>query len=191
MSVYLKGGIVAILVALGCVAWYLSNQDALPVNQSPARFKALDAMEKEGVPDFELKRIDGTPLKLSDFRGKIVILNFWASWCNPCVEEFPSMMKLIEEFKGDVAVVAVTSEESKVDVETFMKAFALPKPNFEVVWDADKAVMQKYGVEKVPESFLVGRDGKLLRKVTGVENWNSPDAIEFFKLLLAKKAAHP
>ena len=63
--------------------------------------------------------------------------------------------------------------------------------NFEVVWDADKAVMQKYGVEKVPESFLVGRDGKLLRKVTGVENWNSPDAIEFFKLLLAKKAAHP
>jgi peroxiredoxin len=189
MNAYVKGGIVAILVALGCVAWYLSNQDALPVNQSPARFKALDAMEKEGVPDFELAQMDGKKLRLSDYRGKIVILNFWASWCNPCVEEFPSMMKLIEEFKGEVVIVAVSSEESKPDIETFMKAFQLPKPNFNVVWDPDKAVMQKYGVEKVPESFLVGRDGKLIRKVMGIENWNTPDAIEFFRLLLAGKKA--
>ena len=186
MSAYVKGGIVAIAIIIGCYAWYHFNQDALPVNQSPAQFKSLEVMEKEGVPDFELPKFDGAKLKLADYRGKIVIVNFWASWCNPCVEEFPSMMKLIEEMKGDVVVIAVTGEESKPDVEAFMKAFALPKPNFHVVWDADKAVMQKYGVEKVPESFLVGKDGKLLRKVTGIDNWSTPGAIEFFKDLVAK-----
>ena len=186
MNAYIKGGLVAILIIVGCLTWYYLNQDTLPVNQSPAQFKSLAVMEKEGVPDFALSEIGGGNVKLADYRGKIVIVNFWASWCNPCVEEFPSMMKLIEELKGDVVIVAVTSEESKSDIETFMKAFALPKPNFHVVWDTDKAVMQKYGVEKVPESFLVGRDGKLLRKITGTENWNSPGAVAFFKDLLAK-----
>ncbi len=185
MSPYLKGGIAAVLAVIGVFLWYSANVSKLPVNQSPAGFKVIDKMETDGVPDFTLNRMDGSPLKLSDLKGKLVIVNFWASWCNPCVEEFPSMMKLIDQFKGEIVIVAVTSEDQKSDIEAFMKAFALPKPNFEVVWDQDKSVMQKFGVEKVPESFIVGRDMKLLRKVTGVEDWSSRDAVEFFKELLA------
>ena len=188
MSPYIKGAIAAVVIAGAVLAWYQAKVSTLPVNQSPAKFGLITKMEKEGAPDFSSEKIgEGKPLKLSDYKGKIVILNFWASWCNPCVEEFPSMMKLIETVGSDVVIVAVSGDDEKKDVETFMKAFGLPKPGFDVVWDKDKAIMQAYGVEKVPESFIIARDGRLIRKVLGIENWASPDAIAYFERL--KKGA--
>ena len=190
MNAYVKGGIASVIAIVACFAWYELNKGALPVNQSPPHFKLIDEMEKNGVPDFELPRVEGEgSVKLSTERLKsIVIVNFWASWCNPCVEEFPSMMKMIEELHGQVKIIAITSEESKSDIETFLKAFGLPKENFEVVWDKDKAVMQRFGVEQVPESFIVEKNGKLLRKIAGTENWSTPDAIAFFKDLFEKNS---
>jgi peroxiredoxin len=143
-------------------------------------------METEGVPEIALTNIDGKPVKLSDYRGKIVIVNFWASWCNPCVEEFPSMMKLMSQFSNDVVVFAVSEDDNREDIQAFMKAMGLPKPGFEIVWDEKKENMKAWGVEKVPETFLVGRDGKLIRKVLGIENWANEDAIGYFKMLVAK-----
>ena len=190
MNAYVKGGIVAVIAIIGCLTWYEMEKGGLPVNQSPSHFKLIDDMEKNGVPDFELPRVIGEgSVKLSAERAKsIVIVNFWASWCNPCVEEFPSMMKMIDELHGDVKIIAITSEESRTDIDSFLKAFGLPKENFEVVWDKDKSVMQKFGVEQVPESFIVGKNGKLLRKIAGTENWSTPDAIAFFKDLFEKNS---
>lgn len=185
MNVYLKGAIAALLVAGLIYTWYRVNESKLPANQSPAEFKTLSQMESEGVPDFELERMDGTKLRLSDLKGKLLIVNFWASWCDPCVEEFPSMVRLAEKMKGDLVIVAVSTDEQRADIEPFLKAFSVPDEGFEVVWDSEHKVMEMYGVKKIPESFIVGTDFRLARKIVGIENWDSDNAIAFFRALKA------
>ena len=101
------------------------------------------------------------------------------------------MVKLMSQFSKDVVVFAVSEDETREDMQAFMKAMGLPKPGFEIVWDEKKANMPLWGVEKVPESFLVGRDGKLIRKVLGIENWANEDAISYFKMLIAKGVEQP
>lgn len=184
MNVYVKGAIVAVILAAALFAWYQAKEPNLPVNQSPQGFQLIKQMETQGVPEIELEKLDGTKLALSSLRGKIVIVNFWASWCNPCTEEFPSLVKLVGQFKDDVVVLAVSEDDSKDDIQAFLKAMGFPKPGFEVVWDKTKENMPKWGVEKVPETFLVGRDGKLIRKVLGIDNWANDDSVGYFKMLI-------
>jgi peroxiredoxin len=184
LNAYIKGGIAAVVAAIAIYLVYQANEHKLPANQTPDSFKLLKKMENEGVPDFELERLDGSKLKLSDLKGKLVVVNFWASWCNPCVEEFPSMVLLGDKMKERVVVVAVSTDDNRADIETFVKLFKLPRPGFEIVWDKDKKVMNQYGVAKIPESFIVGTDGKLKRKFIGVENWSSDDALMYFRMLL-------
>jgi thiol-disulfide isomerase/thioredoxin len=187
MNAYIKGGIAAVVVAVAIFAWYKANEGSLPVNQSPAEFLQIKKMETVGVPDFTLERMDGTLLKLSDLKGKVVVVNFWASWCNPCVEEFPSLVKLAEKGKGKVVVVAVSTDEQRKDIEPFLKLFSLPKPGFEIVWDKDHKIMNEYAVGKIPESYIVKPDFRLARKILGVENWDSDDALMFFDMIFTGK----
>lgn len=183
MNAYVKGGIAALIVIVSLFMVYKMNEGKLPVNQSPAEFNIITQMETVGVPDFTLPRLDGTTLTLSSLKGKLIVVNFWASWCNPCVEEFGSMVKLAERMGGDVVVVAVSTDENKSDIEPFLKVFGLPKPGFEVVWDSDGKWKNIYGVQKVPESFLVKADFRLARKIIGIENWGSDEAVRFFKMM--------
>lgn len=184
MNAYVKGGIVVVLLLAGIFFWYQHNLESFDVNRPPDKFQMLDQMEKDGVPDFTVSRMDGSSVKLSEYRGKIVVVNFWASWCNPCVEEFPSMVKLVETFKGEVVVLAISTDDHKEDIDSFIRVFGLPKKGFEVLWDKDKTVMNQFGVDKIPESFIVGKDMKLLRKVLGIEDWSSTGAIAYFASLL-------
>ncbi len=187
MNAYIRGGVVVVALAVAGYGFYRSNEAKLPANQSPAAFKLISEMESVGVPDFTLERLDGSKLKLSELKGKMIIVNFWASWCNPCIEEFPSMVALAGKMKGELVVVAVSADEQKSDVKTFMKLFGLPKPGFEVVWDRDKKISDMYGVGKIPESYIVTPDFKLARKILGVEKWDSEDAIQYFKYLKSGK----
>jgi len=184
MNVYLKGAIGAAVILSAVFLWYRANVNGLVVNRPPAGYELISSMEKTGVPDFELEKMDGTPFKLSQHEGKITIINFWASWCNPCVEEFPSMIKLIDHFGDRLQIVAVSTDDDKKDIAVFLKAFGLPRPGFEVVWDKKKEAMKKFGIEKVPESFLIAKDGKLIRKVLGIENWSNENALGYFQDLL-------
>lgn len=186
MNIYLKAGIAALVVVAAVFGWYWKNAAELPVNKTPEGYQLIGKLETEGMQDFSLNRLDGTSLKLGDYKGKVIVLNFWASWCNPCVQEFASMVELVEKMKGEVVVVAVSTDDDRADVEAFLKAFGLPKPNFEIVWDKDKTVMAQYGINKLPESFIVGRDFKLARKVLGLEEWASDGAIGYFKSLMAQ-----
>jgi peroxiredoxin len=186
LRIYLVGAGVAAAVIVALLVWFSAKEKDLPVNQSPEGFNLLTQMEKTGVPDFELKSLTGDTVRPSDYRGKILVINFWASWCNPCVQEFPSMLKLVKAMNGDLVVIGVSADEEMVDVQSFAKAFGLPQPNFHLAWDKEKSIMQKYGVEKIPESFVVGKDGKLIRKVLGIEDWANENAIDYFKSLIAK-----
>jgi thiol-disulfide isomerase/thioredoxin len=187
MGIYIRAALGAAVIAAAILAWYFMNASKLPVNQKPEGYQLITQMETEGVPDFTLQRLDGSTLRLADLKGKVIIVNFWASWCNPCVEEFPSMVKLAEKMNGNVVVVAVSEDDQQADIGPFIKAFGLPKPGFEILWDKDKSAMKLFGVGKLPESFVVGPDFKLVRKIVGAEDWSSDSAIGYFHSVMEKK----
>lgn len=143
----------------------------------------IDQLEANGAIPFEAKTLEGTSFNMSQFEGKLVILSFWASWCGPCVEEFPSMMSLLSQFPEKVVMIAVSSDYTQEDIGIFFKSLKLNTklPNLYVTWDPDHTISKKYQVQRLPESFVFGKDQKLLRKVVGSIQWDQKDAVEFFR----------
>lgn len=181
---------VLVLFLGGITVWVII--DRLPdwMGTTRNQHSFIDQLEQTGVVDFQAKNIEEQPIQLSKFEGKIVILSFWASWCGPCVEEFPSMISLLKQFPGEVVMVAVSSDYTKEDINVFFKSLNMPTklPNLHIVWDPDHEISMKYQVQKLPESFIFHKNQKLLRKVIGSIKWDDEDAIGFFKANLKSGA---
>lgn len=159
---------------------------------APDSFEVLNFLETHSFS--ELKGVDVVDLNeksvnIGDFgKDKIVILNFWASWCEPCAEEFPSMLKLLNEFRPNIVILAVSNDSNKSDIETFSKAFTLyGVDSLHLLWDKDLKAAKAFQVGKLPESYIFGRDGKLLRKIVGTRDWANEDARMYFKMLIDGK----
>lgn len=183
MSPKLKWGAGLVLfLGLLVVSWFALNK-RYDADVTPESYSYVERFEKEGIPAIQAVELDGRAFDLSKVKEPVVIVNFWASWCNPCVEEFPSMLKLVESLKGQVAVVAISMDDEEKDLLAFAKLFNVPRAGFYVAWDKDKKVMADYGVGKLPESYIVGPKRKLVRKVLGIENWASENAIAYFSEL--------
>ncbi len=161
------------------------RQKAQPV-ANLQNIQRLDSLESEGVPDREFQIFNSDRrVRLSDFKNKIVILNFWASWCAPCVEEIPSFFKLISSFEGKVVLIAVSADQSQSDLHTFLRSFPLDnKPNIFLVHDVKQDLMNTFGSEILPESFVIGKDQKLKKKIVGSINWYTPDSKAYLQELL-------
>lgn len=141
----------------------------------------LDQMEKTGVPDFTLQDLEGRNVNLSRLNSNtVVIVNFWASWCAPCVKEFPSLKALVEKMNHKVKVLAVSNDNERADLESFLKAFGQVPEDFIVVWDKDRKISELYGTQVLPESYIIKPGLKLVRKVAGFDEWDSPMALQFF-----------
>lgn len=131
---------------------------------------------------FALPSPDGGLLRLSDLRGKIVFLNFWASWCPACREEMPGMERLYQEFKDrGLVIIAVDLQESRETVAAFMKQFGL---TFPAALDRDGSVSDRYRVRFIPTTYLVSREGTLLGRVVGPRDWASVPARRLIASLL-------
>jgi peroxiredoxin len=137
------------------------------------------------APNFSLPDLDGKMVSLSDYRGKVVLLNIWATWCPPCVEEMPSMEKLYQELQGEgFEILAVSIDESGAqDVLPFMKKHKL---SFPALTDSKGAIKNLYQTTGVPESFIIDKDGILVEKVIGPRNWAIPEAIRYFRNLIRR-----
>jgi thiol-disulfide isomerase/thioredoxin len=146
----------------------------------------LDEIEKNGPPAFRLQDLNGKSYRLADFSNSIVIINFWASWCAPCVKEFPSLRHLVEKMDHKVTVLAISADSDRADLESFLKSFGNLPPEFIVLWDKQKQVSDSFGTQVFPESYIFGRDGKFVRKVAGIDEWDSPLALQFFRDLVNK-----
>ena len=144
----------------------------------------LKKMETGGILPFKLVDINGNSFDSSDLKGKLAFVNFWASWCDPCVREFPSLLKLVKHFKGKLVLVAISQDDDKKDMLNFIKAFHADIPNVHLLWDPEHTLSHKYGTYKLPETFMVGPDLKLIRKIIGVESWYTPDSIEYIKEII-------
>ena len=123
------------------------------------------------APDFTLKDYAGREVRLSSLRGQVVLVNFWATWCNTCVVEMASMERLVEKERGkDFRLLAVSVDD---DWAAIRKFFAKGTP-LEVLLDSARDVPKKYGTEQFPESFLVDKDGTIRYFIVSNRDWSAP-----------------
>ena len=139
------------------------------------------------APDFSLPKLDGDMVRLSDYRGKVVFLNIWATWCSPCREEMPSMEKLYQQMKGeDFEILAVSIDILGAKaVAPFVKELKL---SFPTLLDPDGTVKRLYSTTGVPESFIIDKNGVVTVKIIGPRDWGSPEAVKVLKDLAQKPA---
>jgi len=135
------------------------------------------------VPNFTLRKDDGQVASLLDFRGKIVVLNFWASWCGPCVDEVPSLKQFAERYadKG-VSIIGVSLDEDPQAYKEFLVKYQI---NFLNLRNPSHSVSEMYGTFKLPETYIISRDGHLLNKIIGPTDWASPQMLSYIDSLLA------
>ena len=139
--------LVALLLYLGLVT---NSSKTTPTGLGPGKT----------APDFKLKTLSGKEVALSDYKGKVVLVNFWASWCPPCREEMPLFKRVYEKYRNKgFEILAVSTDTSAEPVKKFVKDYRI---NFPVLLD-DGSVASLYGIQGLPTSFLVGRDGKILK----------------------------
>jgi len=185
---YNRGMISALIItaatAIVLGGFFISWKKTADQKVSSNPILSLGEMENQGVPLFEGETITGEPFRLNDYRDKVVLINFWASWCAPCIDEFPSMLRLIDEFPKDVLLVAVSRDRTRQDIDSFLKAFPkISGANIKIIWDQSGDIAKSYGVDRLPESFLTKKDLKLSRKIIGTIPWHTPDSVEFIKSL--------
>ena len=132
------------------------------------------------APDFIVQDTDHK-VELRDFRGKIVVLNFWATWCPPCVEEMPSLVQLEQRLSNKgVTVVGVSVD---VDGDAYHKFLKDYKVDFLTVRDPDQKTSHLYGTFKYPETYIIDRKGIMRRKFIGAVDWSSPEIVDFLTKL--------
>ena len=132
------------------------------------------------APDFTLQDAD-RKISLSEMRGKIVVLNFWATWCPPCVEEMPSLVQMQQRMKNKgVSVLAVSVDVDENAYRKFLKDY---KVDLLTVRDPDQKSNNLYGTFKFPETYIIDRDGVMRRKFIGPVDWSQPEIVEFLSKL--------
>ncbi len=136
------------------------------------------------APDFNLPDLNEKEIRLSDFRGKVVFLNFWATWCKPCREEMPSMEILYKNFEKDGLVILAISIDrvtTKKDIPPFVKALNL---TFPILIDSWGQTDKRYKLMGVPETYIIDQQGILREKVIGPRDWTILDNLQVVTQLL-------
>ncbi|HEX9814318.1 MAG TPA: TlpA disulfide reductase family protein [Myxococcota bacterium] len=140
------------------------------------------------APAFELRRAGGgSSLSLEQLRGKVVLFNFWATWCKPCEDEMPAMERLYRALAGtDFELVAISVDEDEAAVVSFVDRLGL---SFPVLMDSSQQVSAAYQTFRFPESLLVGRDGVVLERYVGPKEWDADAYVDRIRRLLANASA--
>ncbi len=126
---------------------------------------------------------------LADYKGKVVLLNIWATWCGPCRDEMPSMERLYKEFgpQGlEIVAVSVDDPGTEETIREFVKKYGI---TFEILHDPEKKTAQKYQVTGYPESFIIGKEGTIRRKVFAATDWSSETNRSLLRELLSSQSA--
>ena len=140
-----------------------------------------------GGLDFELKDLEGRAHRLDEFRGKVVLVNFWASWCGPCVTELPSLRHLKEQMAGrPFEVLAVNYMEGKFKVHKFTGMVEMP---FTILLDPSGAAFKAWGAQVLPTSYLLDAEGKVRYRVQGPIEWSSQEVVDTLDGLLLEGVA--
>jgi peroxiredoxin len=135
----------------------------------------------ERAPDFTLAALNRSSLSLHDFSRQVVVLNFWATWCSPCVEETPGLEKFAEQMRAQgVTVLSVSVDQDVLALQTFAAQQHL---SFPIGRDPDRSIANRYGTFQFPETYIIDQDGKVAEKLIGPVNWQDPRIITFVQEL--------
>jgi len=160
------------------------SDNAVPQSVIDAFRTARLPVASKGVAplDFTVPLLNGEPVKLSDLKGKVIFLNFWATWCGPCRAEMPSMEAVYQKLKGrGFEILAVNIMESPETTAAFMTQNAL---TFPAALDASGEISNRYGIQAIPTSFIIDKRGLLVSRVTGSLDWNTAGIIAALETLL-------
>ncbi len=173
----------------------------LAITLVPAFSQDLESIKKEvrrkmlkqnvAAPDFELKNLEGKSIKLSNLKGKVVFLDFWATWCGPCVASFPSIKKVADKYKEDSNVVFLfiaTSEEPRNRTERLKRFIEKKKYDFNVLIDENDEVAGKFGVMGIPMKFVVDTQGNIRFASEGYNGSSDATALEIEAMIELAKA---
>ena len=167
-----------------------SEQLHAQATRSPAvDYKAVPKLEevkdRSAAPDFTLPNPQGKKLSLKDYRGKLVLLNFWATWCTFCKDEMPGMERLYREFKDrGFEIIAVNVKDKRNDALAFVKELKL---TYTIMMDPAGDVGLLYGAWGMPTTYLIDEKGLVLARLWGPADWYSPGARNLIKSLLERK----
>ncbi len=150
--------------------------------------QALDAeIADRPAPPWSLTTLDGKPISLDSLRGKVVFLNFWASWCPPCREEMPSMEQLARKYQGrDLVMVAISQDTDRAQLDAFLKSF-MPQgqPVMQIAIDPSAGkISQSYGTKLLPETYIIDRQGRIAARFVNKYDWMRPEVDRFIERLL-------
>jgi peroxiredoxin len=168
LDLALKAGIGVLLVALILVI--------------AGRFQADHVTDVgDTAPAFSIATDQGHTITPTSFGGRVLVLNFWATWCAPCVEEVPSLSEFQKRMAGSgVVVVGVSVDKNPKLYSDFLRRF---NPTFQTARDPNESIANSYGTYKYPETYVIDRNGKVVQKVIGSRNWMDPDNISSFQSL--------
>jgi peroxiredoxin len=142
-------------------------------NSRPARIGTA-------APDFTVHDADRT-VTLSQLKGQVVVLNFWATWCAPCIEEMPSLVQMQQMMKDrGITVLAVSVDVDQSNYQRFLRDHNV---NLLAVRDGDQKANMLYGTFKFPETYVIDRNGVVRRKFIGAVDWTEPDVLEYLRKL--------
>jgi peroxiredoxin len=168
------GGIGVLCAILGCDSGYSESPHANTPASRPVAYQGRPTMGSP-APDFRLMDLHGKAVSLSDHRGKVVLLNFWATWCGPCKIEMPGMETLYRNMqsKGLVILAVSVDQQGAAVTRPFQEAMGL---SFPILHDPDYQVGLTYGARTLPMTFAIDRQGIIRQQVFGARDWNSPEA---------------
>lgn len=174
--------VIALLLAAALLP--ACSKEKQPAKSAPAAAPVTKAAEGGAAPDFTVKDLDGKDVKLSELKGSVVLVNFWATWCPPCREEIPSMMKLNRAMNGKAfRMLAISIDEGGKDaVVKFFKG----NRDLPTYLDTDGKISQLYGTTGVPETFVVDKQGVIQKKIVGGMDWGSAEVAAYMDELLKK-----
>ena len=167
-----------VIVSVTLIFLLRQERDSTPKTAGPIQL-GLPA------PNFTFPELNGQKVSLFDHRGKVVLVNIWATWCPPCRQEMPSMQKLYERFKGkNFEILAVSIDSTgREAVGPFMRKMNL---TFPALLDPGENIRPLYGITGVPESFIIDKEGILVEKIIGPMDWATSEVFRFFQDLINK-----
>ena len=134
------------------------------------------------APYFSIRADNGLTITPTDFSGKVLIVNFWATWCPPCIEETPSLVAFANQYRGKgVVVLGISVDKSQKNYDNFLRRFGIP---FLTSRDPEAKVSDSFGTYVYPESYVINRQGKVVQKIIGATNWSDPNLMQFIDGLL-------
>jgi len=134
------------------------------------------------APNFSITTEKGKTVSVSDFGGKVLVLNFWATWCPPCVQEMPSLNQFAATMKDKgVVVLAVSIDKNEKAYKTFLQR---TRPAFETAFDPDANISSEYGTFKWPEAYVIDKTGKVTQKLISNQDWMDPQIVNGIKAML-------